>query len=420
MKITKRILLSLFFGMILIPISAFADMTVRFLNVGQGDAALIQADGKNMLIDTGPFENSGALLSFILDAGIRRIDVLVMTHPHEDHIGGVNDVLLVDVGEIWMPKVQGHISAPDPAPIPGTTTYLGPAMITVLGPLKQSYDELNNFSLILRIDYGENSFLFMGDAEALSEEELLQSGANINADVLKVGNHASSTSTSQAFLDAVDPEWAVISCGNENAYGYPHEEVIDRLLSAGVSIVRTDTDGTIIFTSDGRTLRRIDESMVGLIRLPEVNVYESPSMFSAVVAKLDYGAFVDIMEDHLVYGETWYQVEVEGKTGFLNEGYLHIMSSEEAGKYSAPPTPTPLPTPVGTKYIGNMGKNGCIYPIFQGFLEIFQHIFPGEQFPSRNGYFRIQAMKRSGHCIMLKSGDHHLVARFYQCPDSNI
>jgi competence protein ComEC len=367
-------LFALLLALILIPCSALAVLTVTFFDVGQGDSALIQADGKSMLIDAGPDECSDKLLSYLSDLGIKQIDILVGTHPHEDHIGGMDDVLAkYSVSDIWMPKAAAETQTFEDllltiqgkglkiaAPAPGSVHALGNAKVTVLTPISQAYDDLNNYSIVLRIDYGDKSFLFTGDSEALSEQELLNSGSDLDADVLKVGHHGSNTATSQAFLDAVSPDWAVISCGKDNTYGHPHTETLTKLQAAGASILRTDLDGTITIISDGKALRRQQEASAGRTNTGSVNVRASASKNAKKVATLKEGTLVSIVGSTIVSNETWYQVEAGGKGGYIRGDLLTILSAEESAIIAAAtPTPKPESDGSGTKYIGN--KNSKVF-----------------------------------------------------------
>lgn len=252
----------------LLPVFVCAELTVSFIDVGQGDAALVQCDGHNMLIDAGTNASTEILLSYLDGAGVKTIDLVVGTHPHEDHIGGLDKAIeRYDVKNVWMPRVQADTRTFEDvllaiqskglkitAPTPGTSFALGGAAITALAPNSGSYSETNDYSIVLRIDYGDTAFLFTGDAEQVSEGEMLAAGANLHADVLKVAHHGSSSSTTDAFLSAVDPSYAVISCGADNSYGHPHGKTVSKLNAYVVRILRTDELGTITIRSDGEKI----------------------------------------------------------------------------------------------------------------------------------------------------------------------
>jgi len=243
---------------------AHADLGVHFLDVGQGDAALIICDGEAMLVDGGPVAASQFLYSFLRQQ-VNELNVVVATHPHEDHIGGLAAALnAVPVGVIYSPVEQwDSISwvnmakyaeaqgTPIVVPSEGDTFALGGAVVTILHCWPEAWTE-NDMSIVLRVDYGSSSFLFTGDAEEMSEYMMMEAGVPLYADVLKVAHHGSRWSTTPEFVEAVHPTWAVISCGAGNAYGHPHEEVLRAL--EGAKILRTDELGTISFHSDGSVL----------------------------------------------------------------------------------------------------------------------------------------------------------------------
>jgi competence protein ComEC len=248
-------------------------LQVRFLDVGQADSELIQCDGKSMLIDAGTNATATSLVATLKGLGITRFDVVVGTHPHEDHIGGLDNVISsFDIGIVYMPEVSADTDTfrdvltaiknkglSITTPVPGTGFDLGKAHFTIFAPNSASYDDLNNYSIVLRMDYGNTSFLFTGDAQALSEQEMLTKGFNLKVDVLKVGHHGSSTSTLPAFLKAVSPRYAVIEVGKGNDYGHPAQVTLDDLRSAGVTVYRTDLNGTVTITSDGVSLNMRSE-----------------------------------------------------------------------------------------------------------------------------------------------------------------
>ena len=242
-------------------------LEVYFVDVGQGDCEIIRSDSKTMLIDSGTNAGARELVDTVRNMGITRFDIVIGTHPHEDHIGGLDTIITnFDIGSIYMPEASTNTKTFSDvltairdngltvtSPAAGSTFYLGDACCTVFAPNQQTYSDLNDFSIVIRLDYGETSFLFTGDAQSLSEQEMLAIGYNLEVDILKVGHHGSKTSTSPEFLEAVSPEYAVIEVGAGNDYGHPHQITLDNLTAANIKIFRTDNNGTITVKSDGDT-----------------------------------------------------------------------------------------------------------------------------------------------------------------------
>lgn len=243
------------------------EMAVHFLDVGQGDCSLIVLpSGKTVLIDASVKDEADSILEYLSNQKVARIDYFVLTHPHADHIGSAQKIVeALDIGKVVMPDVttdtatfEKLLLAIDKKDIPihiakaGEIISLGNANMKILGPIKKT-DDLNNMSIVLRLDYGKTSFMFTGDAEEPSEKDMLKeySEAEFRADVLKVGHHGASTSTSFDFLSAIKPKYAIISCGKDNSYGHPHTETINSLNKLGITYFRTDKVGNIIFSSDG-------------------------------------------------------------------------------------------------------------------------------------------------------------------------
>ena len=248
---------------------AHADLEVHFIDVGQGDAALLICDGEAMLIDGGQPSASQLIYTYLRER-VPELKYMIATHPHEDHIGGCAAALnAVPVGLILSPVTEWDTRAFNSmvkyaeaqgteifVPFEGDVYQLGGSEITVIHCWPEAWTS-NDMSIVVRVDYGATSFLFTGDAERMSEYMMIDSGFVLEADVLKVAHHGSSSSSTLEFLEAVNPEYAIISCGKNNSYGHPHQQVIDRLNGNAV-ILRTDELGTIIFHSDGETLSYIN------------------------------------------------------------------------------------------------------------------------------------------------------------------
>lgn len=247
-------------------------LTAYFFDVGQADCSLIELpDGKTMVIDAGNNSDGLLIADFLKEKGIETIDYLVLTHPHEDHLGGA-DVLIKSfaLGEVYMPRIKDSL-------VPATKTYeevldaltekgaqvnaaknnmqifsSGGLSAVCYSPISE-YSELNHYSVVIRLDYGETSFLFTGDSEAINEKEMLAVRCDLDVDILKVGHHGSAYSTTDAFLKAVTPQYAVIQVGEGNRYDHPEKKIIDHLYDYGTEMVyRNDLNGTVIFETDGK------------------------------------------------------------------------------------------------------------------------------------------------------------------------
>ena len=243
------------------------NLAVTFLNVGQGDSSFVEfPNGKCMLIDASTPGEGEKISNHIAAKGYSKIDYIVATHPHNDHIGGMKYVTdCFEIGSVYMPDAAGtsdtYLSLLKAFKRLGTNVVKaeggvefaeGDVKVEFLSPLRDEYEELNDYSAVVKITYHKKSFLFTGDAEELVETDILESGADIKAHVLKVGHHGSSSSTSDAFLEAVSPEIAVISCGKDNDYGHPHKEILNRLEEADVKLYRTDVNGDVTLVSNGQ------------------------------------------------------------------------------------------------------------------------------------------------------------------------
>ncbi len=249
---------------------ADAPWQIHVIDVGQGDAMLLWSDTACVLIDTGTNESEDTLRAYLDSCGIERIDYLFISHPHEDHMGGADMVLReYEVGVLVMSDLAPDADvgasftaalSDSPAtvlvPSVGDAISTGGMVITVLAPPDGGYASVNDNSLVLRVAYGETALLTTGDAEADVEAWLLHGcdPALLDVDLLKAGHHGSDTSTGADFLAALTPEYVAISCGQGNPYNHPVQSVLDAIAAAGAKVCRTDTDGTLVFMSDGERL----------------------------------------------------------------------------------------------------------------------------------------------------------------------
>lgn len=241
-------------------------LEIYFLDVGQADSILIKQDDKSVVIDAGNNEDGEYIVDFLKkDIGLDNIDLLVGTHPHEDHIGGLDNIIeSFDIENIYMPDAistsktfEEVIDAIEKKnysitiPKINSEVKLGDMLFNVLY-VGNEEDDLNNTSIVLRLDFGNTSYLFTGDATSEVEELILDK--NISVDVLKVGHHGSRYSTTNEFLNKVNPKYAIIMVGRDNSYGHPTKETINKLEKNNVKIFRTDEDGTIKLVSDGNKI----------------------------------------------------------------------------------------------------------------------------------------------------------------------
>ena len=255
-------------------ISNTPKLTVHFINVGQGDSILIQTpSGAIVLIDGGPKGSAYKVVSYIRSLGIKRINIIVGTHPNADHISGLIDVLnnfkVDNVIDSGVPHTTGtyrrYIEAIGKSGANyvnwgvGSEFDLGSnTKIRIVGPFTPSTNDLNNSSIVIKLTYNNVSFLFMGDAESKLENQIISSGQDVSARVLKIGHHGSKYSSTITFLRRVNPVIAVISCGYNNQYGHPHITVLQRLNSLGTQVYRTDINGNVIIQSDGNIINVIN------------------------------------------------------------------------------------------------------------------------------------------------------------------
>jgi len=245
------------------------EIKIHYIDVGQGDAILLQQGTSNMLIDTGTNASTSSLVNYLKAQNIKKLDYLILTHPHEDHIGGADAVIKAfDIGTLFMTKATATTKTfkdvvtaivnkglKPTLPILGSSFKFGNASCIILSPNKSNGKDLNTSSIVVKVVYGTNKFLFMGDAQTSNEQDMIDKGYDLSADVLKLGHHGSHTSTSLAFLNKVNPKYAVISVGKGNDYGHPHQVVMARLKVKNIPVYRTDESGTIIATSDGINIK---------------------------------------------------------------------------------------------------------------------------------------------------------------------
>lgn len=249
-------------------------LQVHYIDVGQGDSILITTGQHSMLIDAGENEYGDLVVNYLKNENITNLDYVIGTHPHSDHIGGIDTVINnFEIEKVIMPNVvhttktfedvidameQKNLSITKPRV--GDQYTLGDATFEVLAPISETYDNLNEYSVVIRLVHGENSFLFTADIEDVSENEMLKKSSNLQADVLKLAHHGSAYSNQKDFLDQVDPKIAIVSAGLNNSYGHPHVEVMQAMLDRNITVYRTDKQGSIVISSDGSNLRaNVDE-----------------------------------------------------------------------------------------------------------------------------------------------------------------
>ncbi len=249
------------------PNSVASSLEVHFIDVGQGDSTLILCGDEAMLIDAGENDKGTLVQDYLTAQGVKSLKYMIGTHPDSDHIGGMDVILYkFDCETVIMPDeakntatyrdvidVMKNKRYTNTLPEIGASYQLGDAEFTILSPA-HNYDNSNNNSVVILLTHGENRFLFSGDAQEPAEEDILNCGISLKADVYKAGHHGSSTSSSEDFLNAISPTYAVISCGEDNSYGHPHAEVLNSFRMMGVQVFRTDEQGSILAKSDGKTI----------------------------------------------------------------------------------------------------------------------------------------------------------------------
>lgn len=312
-------------------------LIVYFLDVGQADCTLIQLpNGEEVLIDAGNYGDGSYIKNYLENLNVDDIEYFILTHPHEDHIGSAKEIINnFTVKKIYMPDVLASSNLYESTMLaienkdietifakPGLKIIDSPGLkLELLSPKSMYYSELNEYSAVARLEYDNTSFLFTGDAESVSELEMLGGGFNLDSDVLKVGHHGGRTSSSIDFLKAVTPEYSIISCGEDNSYGHPHIETLNRLSDIGSEIYRTDELGTIVAVSNGKDISiTSDEVMeiplapLEILNTPPVpdssDVKETPAISetnyvgnknSLVFHKTDCSSVADMKESNKVF-----------------------------------------------------------------------------------------------------------------------
>lgn len=245
--------------------SAEGELTLIMIDVGQADSFLLVQDGKTALIDCGTRSTGEDVVEYLKSQGIIRLDYVFGTHPHDDHMGGMYDVITnFEIGKIIIPETKlGEITSnwymklmqefknglyDVEYPKLGEVYNLGGATMKIIGPISEPDGNLNNYSIVLKVSFGDMDVIMTGDAETVVEKEILESGENIDAEILKVGHHGSDTSSSEDFLDAITPEYALISAKIGNMYKHPVESTMEKLENRDIEVYRTDENGTVVVT----------------------------------------------------------------------------------------------------------------------------------------------------------------------------
>lgn len=338
-----------------------SNLTVHFIDVGQGDATLFICDGEAMLLDAGNTESGTEIQLYLKKNGVEKLKYLILTHPDEEHIGGA-DVIITkfDIDNVFMPSYEKDTKSYEElisalayrwyqwsTPTVGETYTLGNSAFTIVAPNREYGDE-NNSSIGILLTHGNNKFLFTGDAEEEAENDIISNGISLDCDVYKAGHHGSKTSSNLALLETATPEFVVVSCGEGNSYGHPHAEPMNYFRSLGMKLFRTDEQGTVIVASDGTNL--------GWNMAPTESwnagepIGASNDLVSQLVLKSDSEAdsFENLQSERII-PETGSSFAVNGKNGKIHivgacsatgngkqamKQPVYFVTFEEAEKYS--------------------------------------------------------------------------------------
>ncbi|TJX13930.1 MBL fold metallo-hydrolase [Tissierella creatinini] len=315
-------------------------LKVHFIDVGQGDSILIQQingdAAHNMLIDAGSNGDGNYLVNYLKEQGINTLDYVIGTHPHEDHIGGLDEIINnFNIIKVVMPKVTittqtftdvvtaiKNKNLKITTPIVGDEYKLGDAKWVVLAPNSGEYGNLNNYSVVSRLVFGENSFILTGDAEEISEAEILENFdiESLTSDVLKAGHHGSNSSSSDNFLDAVSPKYAVITSGVDNFYRHPDKEMIEKLSEKNIEILRLDQLGTIVIASDGKNLSYYKKKDAPVVANPSESE-TTPAVEISALDKKGELLTINSISDKDVDMTGWKLVSLKGNQQFLFPSY---------------------------------------------------------------------------------------------------
>ena len=312
---------------------------VHFIDCGNADSALIQADGHYMLIDAGNKDDSRLIFSTLQSYSIEKIDIIIATHPHEDHIGGIPAALTVAPADMTLSPTEYDDSehfkdywkyamlrgTKITIPQIGDVFNLGTATVEILG-LNAGGDDENDSSIVCKVAYGDTSFLFTGDATTVAEQAILDTGMDLTATVLKVGHHGSDTSTGEEFLNKVNPHAAVISVGMNNEYGHPSESVLNRLKERGIKTFRTDLNGDIIIESDGK-----DWSVKCEKEASEEEIWKGRVFYQADENMSENGRNENVVRDYVANKRSFklHFPECESLTNMKEENKLYLTGTRE-------------------------------------------------------------------------------------------